>query len=146
MKSLKQFVHKDSALDRLRIGARQLEALTRRVRAVIPADAGSHVVGCAPRPGTVVVFVDTAAWATRLRYLQYEVLAACRQELGERIQRVQFKVLPAESIIGPAGKPPVPGLSENTRRLLQGAAGGITDDALAAALRRLSGSDDQDAD
>ncbi|HEX6927723.1 MAG TPA: DUF721 domain-containing protein [Gammaproteobacteria bacterium] len=149
MKSLKQFVHQDSSLDRLRIGARQLAALARGIRAVLPADARDHVAGCAPRPGVVVVLVDSAAWATQLRYLQHDILGACRQELGERIQRVQFKVLPPELAAGNTGKPPAPGLSQNTRRLLQGAAGGVDDEALAAALRRLSGlpdSDDQDAD
>ncbi len=143
MKPLDQFVQRNSALGRLRVGARQLEALTRRIRAVIPAEARDHVVGCAPRPGTVVVLADTAAWAAQLRYLQDDVLAACREQLGERIQRVQFKVLPPEPL---AGKPPAPDISKSTRHLLQGTASGIADNELAAALRRLSEPRDQDAD
>ncbi|HEX7047843.1 MAG TPA: DciA family protein [Gammaproteobacteria bacterium] len=152
MKSLNQFVHqlagKESGLDRVRVGTRKLEALTRRIRAALPAEAREHVVGCAPRPGAVVVLADTAAWTAQLRYLQHDLLAICRQELGERIQRVQFKVLPPEPA-GSVEKPPAPGISKTVRRLLQGTATGIVDDELAAALRRLSESpeaDDQDAD
>ena len=145
MKSLKQYVQKDSALDRLRISAAKLEALTRRIRATLPADARPHIAGCAPRPDTLVVLVDSAAWATQLRYLQDDVLAVCRQELGRRILRVQFKVMLSAAVPGSAGNPPVPDLPENTRRLLRGAAAGIADDELAAALRRLSETG-QDAD
>jgi hypothetical protein len=41
------------------------------VRAHLPNDLRAHVVNCLIRPGEVVLFADTAAWATRLR------MAAC---------------------------------------------------------------------
>lgn len=141
MKFLNQFIQNGDPLDRLRSSAAKLAALTHRIRAVLPEETRMHVVGCAPRPGTVVVLADSAAWAAQLRYQQQAILAVCRETFGERVQQVRFKVLPPES---PAGNPPAPELTEKARSLLRGTASGIADDELAAALRRLSG--DQDAE
>lgn len=143
MKFLSQFIHKVDALDRLRTSTAQLDALVREIRAALPAAARDHVVGCAVRPGLLIVFADSAAWATQLRYLQQDILLAGNEVLGNSARRLQFKVLPPTPV---AGNPPGPGLSKNTRRLLNGAASGVADEELAAALRRLSDAGDQDAD
>lgn len=144
MKFLGQFIHRSDALGQIRLTARQLEQLTERVRSVLPADGAPHVSGCALRPGIIVVFTTSAAWASQLRYSQQAILDACCRLPGTEIQRVHFKVLPVEPV---TGKHPGPTLTENSRRLLQQAANGISDDELAAALRRLSDScNNQDAD
>lgn len=144
MKPFSQFINKAGSLDQIRRSARQLELLAQRIRAVLPADAATHVVGCALQPGTAIVFCDNAAWAAQLRYSQPSILDACQQTFGNEIRRVQFRILPSEPL---AGKPPAPELTENSRRLLEQAANGIPDDDLAEALRRLSSNaPDQDAD
>lgn len=144
MKSFSQFINKAGSLDQIRRSARQLESLAKRIRAVLPDDAATHMVGCALQPGTVVVFCDNAVWAAQLRYSQPTILDACQQTFGTEIRRVQFKILPPEPL---AGKPPAPELTENSRRLLEQAANGIADDNLAEALRRLSSNNtDQDAE
>lgn len=144
MKPFSQFINKADSLNQIRRSARLLESLAQRIRAVLPGDAATHVVGCALQPGTVIVFCDNAAWAAQLRYSQTSILDACQQTFGNEIQRVQFKILPSEPL---AGKPPAPELTENSRRLLEQAANGIADDNLSAALRRLSSNaPDQDAD
>jgi len=144
MKPFSKYIKKAGSLDQIRRSARQLESLTRQIRAVLPVDAGSHLAGCALRPSTVIVFCDSAAWAAQLRYSQQSILDACRHTLGDDVQRVQFRILPSES---PAGNPPAPGLTENSRRVLEQAAKGVSDDELAEALRRLSlNASGQDAD
>jgi hypothetical protein len=148
MKYLNQFLKRSDSLDRLRLSALQLATLTRRIRAALPGEFASHIVGCAPKtagtPGgdTLVVLVDSAAWASQLRYVQHDILSACRTALNDRIRNVQFKILPPEA-------PPPPSrtvtLSDTTRHLLQRSADGIADEALANALRRLGRRRDQDA-
>lgn len=144
MKYLNQFVQRSDVLGRLRLGARQVAILTRDIRAAVPAEVAQHVAGCVPKKDVVVILVDTAAWATQLRYLQQEILIVCRRALGNQIRQVQFKILPPEP---PKGKPSSADLSPATRRLLQCTADGIADDELAEALRQLArGEDDGDQD
>lgn len=143
MKNFSQFFQRNDALSRLRLTARQLTALTREIRAALPTESGSHIVGCAPRPGALVILTDSAAWASQLRYAQADILAICRRKLDADIRRVHFKVLPPEPA---APESPAVEISDSSRDLLKRSATGIADDELAAALRRLSRRDDQDAD
>ncbi|HXC58146.1 MAG TPA: hypothetical protein VN645_02455 [Steroidobacteraceae bacterium] len=46
------------------------------VRAQLPEELRAHLVNCLLRPGEVVLFADTAAWATRLRLAGCEAAAA----------------------------------------------------------------------
>lgn len=46
------------------------------VRAHLPNELREHVMNCLIRPGEVVLFADTAAWATRLRMAACEAAAA----------------------------------------------------------------------
>ena len=143
MKFLKQFIKRGDALGELQLAAKQLEALARRIRRSLPEQAATHVSGCAVRKDALVVFTDNAVWASQLRYQQNEILAVARESVGGGIRRVQFKVLLPAPL---PPRPPVGEISPASRRLLRQAAGGIADDELAEALRRLAGEPDQDAD
>jgi hypothetical protein len=46
------------------------------VRAHLPNELRAHVVNCLIRPDEVVLFADTAAWATRVRLAACEAAAA----------------------------------------------------------------------
>lgn len=141
MKFLDQFIKRGDALGRLHVAAKQFDALARRLRRILPDEAASHVSGCAVRAATLVVFVDSAIWSSSLRYRQNEILSLARQFLGVNLQKVQFKVLPAQP--SPTS-PTATAISPGSRQLLRQAASGIPDDELAGALRRLAR--DQDAD
>ena len=146
MKPFNQIINKSGTLDQITRSARHLELLTRQFRGAVSSDAAPHIVGCALRSDAVLIFCDTAAWASQLRYLQQTLLEHARKLLGNRIQRIQFRILPSES---PAGKPPAPEITENSRRILDQAASGISDNDLAEALQRLAladRDDDQDVD
>ena len=135
MKPVNQYINRIGTLDQLRRSARLVESLTCQIRRVLPDESANHVAGCALRAETVVVFCDSAAWAAQLRYSQQAILEACRIVIPNRIQHIQFKILPSET---PAEKPPAPRLTENSRSVVEQAAGSVADDALAEALRRLS--------
>ncbi|MBW3567611.1 MAG: DUF721 domain-containing protein [Proteobacteria bacterium] len=135
MKPVNQYINRIGTLDQLRRSTHLIDSLTRHIRSVLPDESANHVAGCALRAETVVVFCDSAAWAAQLRYSQQAILGACRAVIPNRIEHVRFKILPSET---PAEKPPAPKLTENSRRIVEQAAGSVADDALAEALRRLS--------
>lgn len=144
MKRFSQFIQRTGSLDRLQHSARVLAKVEKAVRHALPVEAAGHLTGCALRADALVVFADSAGWASQLRYLESAILKAARSACGPGVQRVSIKVLPVPAS---AGKPPAPELTENSRRLLEQTASGIRDNDLAEALRRLSSNaPDQDAD
>lgn len=143
MKPFSKYINQAGSLDRIRRSTRQLDSLTRQIQAAVPVDAAGHLVGCALQPATVIVFCDSAAWAAQLRYSQQSILDVCRRVISADIRHVRFRIFPSET---PAGKPPAPEIAENSRRVIEQAAKGVSDDELAEALRRLSLNSNQDAD
>ena len=68
--------------------------LTRRITPHLPADLQPHVQHISvSAAGQATVTVDNAAWATRLRYEQQQLLDALAAE-GLRATRIAIKVLP----------------------------------------------------
>ncbi len=79
-------------LKRLREGSaaanRTLEALHR----LLPVELAAQVWGAVIRDGTLTVFVRSAAWGTRLRYLAPRFTDALAAELGIELNQVKVKV------------------------------------------------------
>src|SRR5690606_17730448 len=115
MKYLDQYLDKPGSLGHLHLATRKLNQLAGAVRKTLPAGSADHVVGCAVAPRGVIVFADSAAWASQFRYLQQDILRACRQLLGEGCTQVQFRVLPP---LPTPGNPSSSSLNDDTRRLL----------------------------
>jgi len=68
-------------------GARERSALTAAIRALLPADEARRLIAAnRDADGTLVLSVDSGAWAARLRYTQ--------AELGT--DRVRVRVVPAQ--------------------------------------------------
>ncbi len=106
-----------------------------RQRLAPPLADHSRVAGFAA--GTAVVQADSAAWASRLRFMTAEVIEALAPVLG-RVERVRVTVAspPPAPPAGP--RPARPVLGPESARTLDLAAGSLDDPALAAALRRLA--------
>ena len=67
--------------------------LTDLLRAGLPERSAAHVVSCALQDdGTVSVSVDSAAWATRLRYEHERLLARARQ-LHPQARGIEVRVI-----------------------------------------------------
>ena len=77
-----------SGLGRVLARAADLEALTARVVAALPAPEAEHVVAVSARDTGLVVTVDSAAWAARLRFMEKEV----REAIGHAFAGGQYSV------------------------------------------------------
>lgn len=85
----------DRALGRVLRRARAIESLTERVRAALPDPAAAHVVSVSPAETRLVVTVDGAAWAARLRFLHEDILRAAGEDGKDLAVAVRVR--------GPAG-------------------------------------------
>ncbi len=83
-----------SALGELTQKARSWTRLTERLRSLLPEDVGPHVLGITVHSGTAVVLTDSAAWASRLRFLKPELEAALTAILKAAPGRIDIKVRP----------------------------------------------------
>ncbi|NNF50907.1 MAG: DUF721 domain-containing protein [Gammaproteobacteria bacterium] len=83
-------------LGRLLARTRDLEALTGKVRAALPAPDADHVVAVSASGHELVVTVDSAAWAARLRFSEPAIRAAVGQSAEDRklVVRVRQPAVP----------------------------------------------------
>ena len=131
--------HASGDLGRLIEESRRLARATELLCARLPAPLREHSRVAGLAGGVLVIQADSAAWASRLRFVTREVAEAVAPVLG-RVTRVRVAVAsPAPP--PPAGPPGLSGravLGEEPARTLSQAAGGVTDPALQEALRRLA--------
>lgn len=75
--------------------ARESGELDARVRALLPEAMAAHVTGAVLHEYTVVVLVDSAAWASRLRFHAPELVERLAPRYDGAVTRVRVKVRPA---------------------------------------------------
>jgi hypothetical protein len=75
--------------------AREAGELDARVRALLPEAMAAHVTGAVLHDCTVVVLVDSAAWASRLRFHAPELVERLAPRYDGVVTRVRVKVRPA---------------------------------------------------
>jgi hypothetical protein len=74
--------------------ARESGELDARVRALLPDELAAHVTGAVLHEDTVVVLVDSAAWASRLRFEAPELVKRLAPRYDGAVKRVRVKVRP----------------------------------------------------
>jgi len=72
-----------ASIDALENAAKAALSLTDKVRAALPEPEKNHVVSAGYHEETLVIAADSAAWTTRIRYLE-ESLRKHWQTLGEK--------------------------------------------------------------
>ena len=117
------------------------EGLLGEVRALLPVGERPHCVRAALRGGTLTLTLDSALWATRLRYRIPELLAAFAPA-GVTALKTRIEP-PGQGPLGPARRPwsAAPQgirLSPGVANHLRAAAHEISDPGIAEALRRLA--------
>ncbi|MEW5992881.1 MAG: DUF721 domain-containing protein [Candidatus Zixiibacteriota bacterium] len=114
-----------------------LQTLTTQLRSCLDSESASHVQVADLNGERLVIQVDSAAWATRLRYLGPQLLRCLRNgtELPP-LQRLDVRVAP-QAQPTTHGIPPAT-LSADNASLLDTAADDIRHPALRAALKRLA--------
>jgi hypothetical protein len=81
-------------LERLREGAKAADRTLDAVQQSLPEELRPHVWGASEEAGTLTVVVDTASWATRVRYAVPELNAGVGDRLGVPVLKVVVRVRP----------------------------------------------------
>ncbi len=117
--------------------AHRLQAIDILLPACIPGELVAHVRTANWRNDRLVLQTDSAAWATRLRYLLPQLQRCLQQhpQLAE-LQQIDLRVAPQERPANPAPQPAC--LSTSSAHIIDTGAETIADPALRAALKRLA--------
>lgn len=102
----------------------------------LPPEARRGVRVAACDDHRLVLLVDNAGWATRLRYQQDAIRRNLARRLRRHVERIDIRVRPVDVPAAPERAPRT--LSDGARRRIEGAARCVGDAKLAAALRRLA--------
>jgi hypothetical protein len=131
------FAKKSSQLNRLYNKARRLEDLQGIVRELLSDAVSPHVRIATYRDGSLHLYADNAHWATRLRYMESELIASLRKfDAFSHLKTVQYSVKPLYT--PPSYKNTARAISEDNARHISTVAKYIGDDALRKALIKLS--------
>jgi predicted nucleic acid-binding Zn ribbon protein len=84
-------------LERLREGAKAAERTVDAVRQSLPPEVAEHVWGASTDDGVLTVLVESAGWATRVRYAVPELKQGVGERLGEPVLKVSVRVRPRAS-------------------------------------------------
>jgi predicted nucleic acid-binding Zn ribbon protein len=84
----------DPTLERLREGAKAAERTLDAVRDSLPPEVAAHVWGASTEEGRLTVLVDSAGWATRVRYAVPELQQGVGERLGMPVLKVAVRVRP----------------------------------------------------
>lgn len=117
--------------------ARFLARIRAALLEILPEAAAPHIQVAAYEGYHLRLHVASAAWATRLRYMENQLVRALAQRMRLQVNGIRIKVSPVN--LGPFQ--PVQRaryLSIDTRRHLEQTAAYIDDRPLAEALRRLA--------
>ncbi|MFM1891957.1 MAG: hypothetical protein RLZ44_1034 [Pseudomonadota bacterium] len=112
----------------------QQTALLHRLRALLPSAARPHLVAARLHQHKLILYADTPAWVTRLRF-QAPQLRAAAAENSHQISELKIRIHIPER----AGIKPQPArLSAAAATAIREGAAGIDDPQLRAALQRLA--------
>jgi hypothetical protein len=80
------------ALAKLESRAAAAQRLTERVRQQLPENLRAHLVSAARRDSVLTLVVDSAAWATRVRYAARQLQASLEARGEPPISKLSVKV------------------------------------------------------
>jgi hypothetical protein len=116
----------------------QQKQLLQRIHCVLPVAIAHHALHCVINKKKLLVYTDTAAWASQLRFYNSAILAAIAPVTGESITIMQIKIMvdtvPATS---PGGRTPIIPSAERIK-LIHNHSLTVSDQQLKLALLRLT--------
>lgn len=116
----------------------RMQDLTRRVRGLLPADTGQHLSLVTLAKNGMILWTDSAAWATRLRYSAPTLAASLHNHLQMKNPlALTIRVLPTEMLAAVAPRA-APRLSAAAGEHISASAQHTTDPQLRAAWQRLA--------
>ena len=84
----------NATLERMRAGARAADRTLEAARGALEAEVREHVWGATLEADRLVVLVDSAGWASRVRYAVPELKAGVAAALGAPVEKVAVRVRP----------------------------------------------------
>ena len=115
--------------------AQDMQRLLTRVRKHLPSPLESHCRAALIKKRQLILFVDSPAWASRLRYYSRNLKSLLLRE-GMRVERVAVRVMISDAPHQHKAKAAKKLSTENASLICQ-TAEGIGDEDLSAALKRL---------
>lgn len=117
---------------------RHLQSVNTQLHACLDIDAAVHAQVADLNAGRLLIHADSAAWATRLRYLAPQMLRCLQKSpLLTDLKRIDIRVSPQARPAPPATQHR-PMLSTNSAEVLDSTADNLSDSALRTALKRLA--------
>ncbi|HEY5810355.1 MAG TPA: DciA family protein [Povalibacter sp.] len=72
--------------------ARETQDLTTKVRQALTGPEKDHVISASYREDTLVVVIDSAAWGSRLRFLQDDLLKRLQDSKATQVTKLHVRV------------------------------------------------------
>ncbi|MCF7964260.1 DciA family protein [Methylobacter sp. Wu8] len=116
----------------------QQKQVLQRVHDVLPATIAHHVIHCVVNGKKLLVYTDTAAWASQLRFYNGAILAAIAPVTRESVSIMQIKVrVETLQTTSRQGRTPIIPSAEKIE-LIRNHSLSVSDQQLKLALLRLS--------
>jgi hypothetical protein len=134
---LDDFLQTDPAIRKLLSRSAQQNSLLHHVRRLLPQPLGEHCLAAVQKGDSLVLYADTSAWASRLRFLSRNLIREFQRRDQAGIKQITVRIFIPDRArkLKPRSKAL---LSKENAQLLQQTAESIGDPALGAALIRLS--------
>jgi hypothetical protein len=72
--------------------AQETQDLTARVRQALPGEEKDHILSASYRDETLIITMDSAAWGSRVRYLQDAIVDSLRAQGETPFTKVRVRV------------------------------------------------------
>ncbi|WP_456404204.1 DUF721 domain-containing protein [Thiolapillus sp.] len=136
---LSNVVNNSEQLGHLARMLQQQQALLEEIRQLLPAPLAQHCIHARISGVRLVLHTDSPVWSTRLRFHAPQIIQSAKRQ-APNLAGLDIRICPPE-IIRP-GRKPLGSLPEKTAALVNQLADSIDDQAIRAALKRLSGARD----
>ncbi len=134
---LDDFLRADPAIRKLLSRSAKQNSLLQQVRTLLPKPLDEHCLAAVPKEGSLVLYADSSAWASRLRFFARNLTRELQHRDQTGIERISVRIFIPDRARKPKPRSKTL-LSKENAQLLQQTAESIGDPALGAALIRLS--------
>lgn len=115
-------------------------SLEQRLLARLPAPLRPHCRLGRIRDNTLIIIVDSAAWATRLRFLSAQLVKQFADDDSVTVTKLEVRIQPQnQPVASPPPARPAARLSAENAALITSLARSVGDEKLSRALQRLAG-------
>jgi hypothetical protein len=137
MKPIRKVLNAPGLLSQLKKELTRQQTLTEQVRASLPPPLNEQLLGASLSGRRLSLWVNSPAWASRLRYMAPQLLRQLRKQ-GLAIEHLRPHIVPEKGVAKRSGSHRAAALSPNSARQLLRAAEALEPGPLQDALRRLS--------